>query len=234
MARYTPAYSTFVNNLEEVTALYKLAIEQAGEMGRSNDSVAVRGALCRSAIVLLSSHIEGYIENLADLILCRIVEKRIRKSKLSPRFLYYLSKDLLDNICDTENPDSISEKVKEFFSRDNYIWSDSDFFSEDLRIELFVSGFSNPKFKRIKLFFARFGYKEYSQDLGEHLKSNFLPCTNMVDNVVDQRNKIAHGDVTSTSTPKDLVDMLKLIHLFCHSTDVVIGDWFSELGCPIR
>ena len=234
MARYTVTYSKFINNLQEVKALYTLANDQAVDVGKPNSPLAVRDALCRSAIVLLSSHIEGYIENLAVLILSKIVEKRIHKSKLSPKFLYYMSKDLLDNICDTEHPEKIVDKVKQLFSRDNYIWGESDYFSEDLRIELFVSAFSNPKFESIKKFFARFGYKEYSYDLTVHLKSDYLPCKNMVNNVVDQRNKIAHGDVTSTATPKDLADMLELVQLFCRSTDKVVGDRFNNLGCPIR
>ena len=234
MARYTTAYSRFVDNLKEVQELYKLANKQVGGVGIFDGSGAVRDALCRSAIVLLSSHIEGYIENLADVILSRIVEKQIRKEKLSPQFLYYLSKDLLDNIRDTEKPEGIAKKVKKLFSRDYHIWSESDFFEEDLRIDLFVSGFSNPKFIRIRKFFARFGYGEYCRDLERSLKSNYPACMNMVNNVVDQRNKIAHGDVTTTSTPQDLVDMLNLIHLFCRSTDEVIGNWFSKLGCPIR
>ena len=234
MARYTTAYSKFVFNLKEVQALHKFAKEQADGESMFNGSAAVRGALCRSAIVLLSSHVEGYIENLADIILYKIVEKRIRKTKLSPQFLYFLSKDLLDKICDTENPEGAAKKVQELFSRDYHIWDDSDYFGEDLQIDLFVSGFSNPKFVRIKRFFARFGYEDYSRDLGHNLKSNYKLCKNMVDNVVDQRNKIAHGDVTSTSTPRDLADMLELIQLYCRSTDEVIGGWFSKLGCPIR
>ena len=234
MARYTTAYSTFVNNLQEVHELYKLAKNQVSDVSLVNRSGSVSSVLCRSSIVLLSSHIEGYIEDLAVLILSKMVEKRIRKTELPKQFLYYLSKDLLDDISDTRDPERIAEKLKELFSRDYYIWDDSDFFNNDLRTDLFVHGFSNPGYMKIKRFFARFGYKKYSSDLGKFLKANYLSCTNMVNNVVDQRNKIAHGDVTTTSTPKDLADMLDLIHLFCRSTDIVIGDWFKKLGCPIR
>ena len=234
MARYTTAYSKFVKNLREVEALNKLAKEHADDKVLLNGSQAVRDALCRSAIVLLSSHIEGYIENLVELILFKIVEKRIPKTKLSLIFLYYLSKDLLVSICETESPYKVSKKVKKLFSRDYFIWSDNEFFCEDLQIDLFISEFSSPRFKRINKFFARFGYQEYSRDLRRNLKSKYDPCMNMVDNVVDQRNKIAHGDVSTTSTPKDLEDMLDLIYLFCRSTDEVVGNWFSELDCPLR
>lgn len=233
MARYTEAYSEFVNRLPEVETLCKLAKQHQRIAGPLKGTEVVR-PLCRAGVVLLSSHIEGYIEDLSEVILRKVWENGTPKNTLAPKFLYFFSKDLIDEIDNTTNPDRIAAKVQDLFCRDQDIWSSGEKFNEELASDRFVAGFSTPRFDEIRKFIGRFGYSEYRRDMGRHLQARFQPCIKMVDNVVDQRNKIAHGDSVTTATPSDLVDMLELVRLFCRSTDVVVGNWFKTIGCPIR
>lgn len=233
MPRYTAAYCGFLRRLSEIEALNRLAKQHSIRLGSRSDASTVN-ALCRANIVLLSSHLEGYVEDLAEVILQRIFQRALSKQKLAPRFLYYFSKDLLDELYETRNPDRIAVKMNKLFQRDVDIWSGNDTFAEELPSDRFVSDFSNPSFEKIKRFIARFGYNNYSHDLGHLLSSKYQACVNMVDNVIDQRNKIAHGDAVATSTPSDVVDMLRLVRLFCRATDDVVGGWFRNAGCVIR
>lgn len=238
MSRYTESYSSFVKRLSEVDRLQWLANEQISP--RRNLSIArfrsapVANDLCRSGVVLLSSHIEGYVKDLAELILQKIREKNTPKSTFAPCFLYYFSRDIIDQIRDTRDPERTSTKVMKLFQRDSDIWCDNNFFSDDLPVDRFVRGFSVPNFKNIKKFIGRFGYTNYDSDLRDLLNTNYNTCTNMVNNVVDQRNKIAHGDFAVTITPADLVEMTKYVKKFCRATDMIVGNWFISVGCPIR
>ena len=56
----------------------------------------------------------------------------------------------------------------------------------------------------------------------------------MVDHVVDQRNKIAHGDFLTAGAPSELQDMCRLVRLYCRNTDEVVSNWFRSKGCSIR
>jgi hypothetical protein len=56
----------------------------------------------------------------------------------------------------------------------------------------------------------------------------------MVDQVVTQRNAIAHGDMITTGTPADLDEMIKRVKLYCRETDQVVGNWFTAQCCAIR
>lgn len=56
----------------------------------------------------------------------------------------------------------------------------------------------------------------------------------MINNIVDQRNKIAHGDTRILPTPKEVSDMQNLAKIFCRTTDTIVSDWFKRLGCIIR
>lgn len=233
MPRYTVAYSGFLKRLREVEALNRLAKKHAVRIGPSKDAETVR-ALCRASTVLLSSHIEGYLEDLVEVILDKIFERRISKQKFAERFLYYFSKDLLGEVSETKEPDKIAEKIKTLFERDKDIWSTDNTFHSALPADRFISGFSNPSFEKIRSFIARFGYTNYGSDLANILKVKYLPCCNMIDYVIEQRNKIAHGDVNIESTPNDVTDMLQLVRQFCQTTDIVVGNWFRNVGCAIR
>ena len=233
MSRYTEAYSGLVGRLPEVETLYKLANRHLVSVGPLTGA-RVSNPLCRAGVVLLSSHIEGYIEDLSEVILRSIYENNASKKDLGSRFPYYFSRDLIGEIGDTRDPDKISEKIYTLFERDKHIWCSREKFSKELPADRFASGFSTPRFDEISRFVARFGYSDYRRDLGRNLQGNFQPCIRMVDNVVDQRNKIAHGDTVTTATPTDLQDMVRLVRIFCRSTDEVVGNWFKTIGCPIR
>ena len=232
MARYTVAYLQFEYRIREIDVLRQLAVDKEIELGVVDGARVVR-ALCRSGVVLLSSHIEGYVEELVELILQNIVDKRVQKSVFEQQFFYYFSKDIIDEICETQQPEKISEKVKLMFERDGDIWGDTGIFVSELSVERFTAGFSAPRVDRIRSLVGRFGYKDFRGDLADQLQGDFHACVNMVENVVNQRNKIAHGDVHANPTPRDLEDMVKFVRLFCQVTDDVVARWFAGIDCSL-
>lgn len=103
MARYTEAYSGFVRGVREVELLIKLAKAEILAVGPLEDAPAAR-VLCRAAVVLLSSRIEGYMKDLAEVAISRIAERQVPRRLLSDKLLYYCSKDIIDEIRDTTDP----------------------------------------------------------------------------------------------------------------------------------
>jgi hypothetical protein len=202
MARYTTAYSSFVERLVEVETLRRFAFqkEKSDPVGMGHD---IR-ALCRGSIILLSSHLEAYIKELGELALDSLFEKSVPRNNLSARFYYHISKNMLDEIKETSDPDKIGEKIFEFLHSDQIFWSRDGSFPEYIPGERFNKGFANPAFKKIKAYFNRFGYSNYKSELASRLRANFQPTINMVDHLVDTRNKIAHGDPTATKTPMEV------------------------------
>jgi hypothetical protein len=233
MSRYTAAYSNFVKRLSEIVALQRLSFSFSPSGSNPGHDLKMN-ALCRGGIVLLSAHIEGYIEDLGEIILDRIVINKMQKNDLADSFFYFFSKDIIDEIKDTGNPDAISKKIKDLITRDVDIWANELVFFKQLPADRFLHGFSNPKTEEIRRLFSRFGYRDYVTDIRKLLKANFDFCKNMVDQVVQKRHQIAHGDFVASATPKDIEDMIGLVKLFCQSTDKVVGNWFSKQGCPIR
>jgi len=233
MARYTTAYSNLLLRLEEISLTRRLA-RHVTSYQPVPVAVPQVNALCRGGVVLLSSHIEGYVEEIAETAIDRIGSRSIAKSKVAQGFKYHLSRDLIKSIKQSSDPERISSHIDSLFRRDMHIWNTHPRFTNQISSEVFLSDFSNPTHDRISRFYARFGYRDYGNDLAHRLGPNYIGCKNMLDQMIDQRNRIAHGDPITTATPTDLSQMLGLVRLYCRESDKVVGDWFRSIGCPIR
>jgi hypothetical protein len=233
MARYTDAYSKLLGRLHEVDCLRVLA-RQGGGLNINPLAIRRSRALYRGAVVLLSSHIEGFVEDLCILIVERIHGQGTPKAVFGGTFLYHFSKDIVARIKETNDPAGIATKIQILMSRDADIWDNSVAFQQAPSSQRFIDGFSTPKVENIRKMFARFGYASYLTDLRGHLAADGNACTNMVDKVVRERNNIAHGDVSITGTPSDVADMIMYVRLFCRGTDIVVANWCRSTGCVIR
>ena len=232
MPRYTTAYSSFVTRLFEVETLRDLAAQQ-----ESIDPItfsASINALCRGSIVLLSSHVEGFVKELGEITLERLHSRAVARTNIVPQFFFHLSKDKLAELRDASQPETVATHLFELLVRDLALWNKAGPFPAPLSAELFNKGFANPAFKKIKTYFNRFGYNTFVNDIAALLLANYQPAINMVNHMVDLRNKIAHGDLTVTETPADVAQMITLVQTFCRATDDVFARWCRASLCTIR
>jgi len=90
MARYTKVYSAFLSRIDEIERLIRFASAKE----RINP-ITLRheiNALCRGAVVLLSSHLEGYVRELGELALESLYDKQISRSNISSKLFFHISK----------------------------------------------------------------------------------------------------------------------------------------------
>jgi RiboL-PSP-HEPN len=232
MASYTSAYSSFIRRLDEVELLRRFASER-----EKTDAIRFRkeiNALCRGGIVLLCGHLEAFIKELGEVALDSMHSKKVARTQVASRLYYHISKNLLDEIQDTSDPERLADKVFAFIDSDLDFWSKVGPFPQTIPVDRFNKGFSNPAFKKIKSYFNRFGYSEYKSDLARVLKADYQLTINMVDHLVDTRNKIAHGDPAATKTPSEVKDLTAIIRIYCITTDTIFASWCGRKFCPIR
>lgn len=232
MARYTEAYGDFTVRVTEVDLLGRKAakLERADAV---NNASEIR-AICRGTVVLLSSHLEGYVRDLGEIALDRIYHKKVDRAALTPRFFYSISRDHFDLMADSSDPDSIANKMFAFIEADAGYWSKVGPFANPIPTERFAKGFASPSVGKIGKFLHRFGYDGYRRDLARSLKADFIPTTTTVENMVTVRNNIAHGDANETRTPADVLGMMRQCQLFCRTTDDVFSRWAKLNLCSIR
>lgn len=232
MARYTTAYSSFVSNLDEVEMLVRIAAEK-----ERRDPIQLRreiNALCRGAVVLLSSHLEAYVKELGEVALESLHAKQVTRTTLSSRLFFHISKNFFDEIQDTSDPEKLAEHLFGFIEQDLQFWSRTGPFPSQIPADRFNKGFSNPAFAKICAYIGRFGYIEYKRDLARKLQATYLPLTNMVEQLVNTRNKIAHGDPLASEPPADVRMMIHSIRAFAGATDSLFASWWKAKFCTIR
>jgi hypothetical protein len=232
MSRYTGAYSSLVNRLNEIELL-----ENKARRLERKDPVKNRSeinVLCRAALVLMSSHVEGYIKDLGEIAVDALVTKQVDRSKIEDTFFFHLSQNTFKSIKDSDDHGKLAKVLFSFLHVDATHWSKVGPFSAALPAENFNKGFSNPLPDKIKAYFGRFGYGFYMHDLAQSMKFNYQPTLNAIEHMVDIRNKIAHGDVVAVKTPQEVGDLRGHVQRFCVETDMAFATWFKTKYCSIR
>jgi hypothetical protein len=232
VARYTAAYSALVVRLGEVETLLQMA--KVYERDDARIYAKEINALCRGAIVLLSSHIEGYTKEVGELTLAKIYEKSVCRSKISNIVSYHASRDIISEIKDTSDADKLALKIVNLFERDLPLWEQTGPHPEPISEDRFNKSFSSPSFQKIASYISRFGYAEFKRDLNTTMRGDYLPAKNLIDHIVDVRNKIAHGDPMISKTPTDLLETIPVVKNFCRTTDDLFATWCKANICSIR
>ena len=232
MARFTSAYSSLVIRLEEVNNLLDIAIALERQNPVKNaDKI---NALSRGAVVLLSSHIEGYIKEVGELTLTRIFDNSVCRSQIPDMVSYFASRDLIFEIKDTADSTKLAKKISELFSRDRSLWEQLGPHPTPISEERFNKSFSSPSIKKIYGYYRRFGYQLWKKDLARALAAEYNMTVNLIDNIVNERNKIAHGHFATTTTPADIRKWVPIVKKFCRISDQLFGDWCRKEVCSIR
>lgn len=233
MARFTSVYGAFVGRLDEISLLRS----KAAALSRKQHAVrhgAEINALCRASVVLLSSHIEAYVKELGEHTLDAIFDHDVCRSKVGLSFFYYVSKERIENIRDGSDPLKIAANMRTFVQNDAAMWGVAGKFPTPIPAGEFNAGFSNPKFDKVKAYFGRFGYSDFRQDFFRELGRNAQPTATNLDQIVDARNSIAHGELAATKTPAEVGEMIDTAKVFCRTSDRIFANWCGNTLCKIR
>ena len=145
-----------------------------------------------------------------------------------------MSKDRIENVRSGSDPEKIAGNMRVFFESDSRMWEPIGGFPNPVSASEFNKGFSNPKFDKAKAYFGRFGYLDYRRDFFSQLGRHGQTTINNLDQIVDTRNSIAHGDPNATKTPAEIIDMIKIAKVFCRTTDNIFAKWCGDNLCCIR
>lgn len=233
MSRYTNIYSEFSSRIVEVSILRKKAAKLEKSAGSLAHGAEIR-ALCRASVVLLSSHVEAYIKELGEHTLDTAHRLAVPRGSLAPQFFYYVSKERIENIRGSVQPDTIARNVQLLFDSDSAFWQGTGPIHGPIASVEFNAGFSNPKFDKVKAYFGRFGYTSFRTDFMRSLKARGSTVETAINAIVDTRNAIAHGDPSATKTPNEVEEMEKLAKEFCRTVDSVFSHWCKSSLCAIR
>ncbi|MBK8458404.1 MAG: hypothetical protein IPL47_15910 [Phyllobacteriaceae bacterium] len=232
MTRFTESYGSFIERKREVVILANSAARQLKLEVREEQFEA--NAMCRGAVVLLSSHLEAYIKELGELVIDRIYERKVGREKIPVQFYFHISKEKIEAIFDSRDPQKIAAKMFDFIGSEINHWSRDGNFPVQIPASDFNKGFANPAFDKIKKYFNRFGFEGFEAAFKRKQKGNSLIVINTINHLVETRNNIAHGDPLATKTPVKVKDLVDKVTIFCRTTDEIFANWCATEYCAIR
>lgn len=232
MPALSPAFRRFETRLGEVNHLISLSKKKVS--GRSLRLAADEhsAALCRAATVLLSSHIQGYVEDLSDVVMESLITGAIAADKIPDSFRYHSSRRAIDSIAAVVGENRI-QKIRDYTAQFSFLLNTDGAVSRQFEALPFKDGFGNPTVEEIRKFLRRFGFATFEGEMRRRLRADWLVVENAVNQTIDRRNKIAHGDPLATLTPADLKQYVALVRKFCATADSVTTKHFRSIGCAI-
>jgi hypothetical protein len=121
-----------------------------------------------------------------------------------------------------------------FLVSESDIWQQSGPLPRPIDSQEFSIGFSNPKFDQIRKFLGRFGYDELRHYMNATHKDDAVLLIANIEQIVDTRNAIAHGESSATRTPKEVESHIVAAKAFCRTVDDGFAGWCKNNLCTLR
>lgn len=228
---YSRAFQKFEVRLEEVKHLKALGQSNVRTFRKKSvDSNFHTNALIRAATVLLSSHIQGYIEDLAELLLERAIASGKNGEIVPDTFRYQYLKGEISALRQSDDPEKLVRAARRLNAKSDILDISKPLPSIDGDAS-YKDGFGNPTSAEIKRFLSRFGVQNLESSLKIYLKTQTYIASNAVDQIIDRRTKIAHGDPLATLTPTEFLAYLNLVRKYCAAIDRSACKHFKKIGC---
>ncbi|WP_169775343.1 MAE_28990/MAE_18760 family HEPN-like nuclease [Streptomonospora alba] len=210
------AWADLANRLAEIRLLSDLDPMRSGETSQP----AVSNSINRSCIVLLSAHLEGFLEDIAAEAVDFLVANKACVDDL-PIILRALHvEDHLRAIESIKDKNARAPKIKDMFASESFLWRPGATLEATMvRAKTVCSQMDNPGSREICQFLALLDV-----DILQHLeKIDRRPLLDRVNGLVARRNAIAHGEASASATHIDVDDYVALVQDLAREINTAVG-----------
>jgi hypothetical protein len=172
-------------------------------------------ALRRACVVLLSAHLEGYLEDLVAEVLDALVASEVCVDDLPLQLRAVHVEEHLREIAPIRDMNKRAPRIEKMLTEESPLWVSGALLEASMiRSKMICKHMDNPGSTEIRQFFRLVGLeiKDVLAELGE------LEGLYRVDGLVGIRNGVAHGEV---GTPMTTGDVSAYVSVVRHLTDLV-------------
>lgn len=224
---YSQAYGEFRKNQHEVIELLRASPNDVNQLA-SPVHRQLANALHRGSVVLLSSHLERYIETLVVESIDAINLARLPATSLPESLLLKSIEPALSTAHEATKRSKKASLLKELAG--DYTWFWDDVTPCKLSSAALVDDFSNPLPTRINRLFLVFNIDNV---VGKAVGLSKDPGRAIVEakvrELVEKRNSVAHTGMTFDVTRQDVIMYFRCTYRLVRGIDIVVGNSIQSL-----
>ena len=222
------ALNSLASAMPEVKTLAKSTLRERRRT--KEEALEVARVVGRAQVMLLSSHFERYIYAANEEAVVHLNNVR-RPSQNLPEVLRLLhSAQFVDEISGAQW-DNRGSGLKRFVAQEAWLWHDNGV--GDLVHDRLLTWMKTPKSKNIIRYYKYWGINDIFSSVTRSV-INRTRLYLLVQEFVDKRNNIAHGDYDAQATRSDIARYLDSVWLFCSRADRILGKQVGRIaGGPL-
>lgn len=223
------SHEQFRKGLEEIHRL-----EQFVRIPQGLSVVSIN-AIHRASTVILCSRLESYFEHVFiegwEFLESRKAPGASIPRELRVRVALVESRRLIDT--DRDDPAKIDSLAGSVLGDIHHLWEFQEPFSTGFaHVEKLAARLSNPDPRNLVWFFKPYGFDNILSSI-ELMTDGRLRASTLeknLDNFVEARHRIAHGDERVMPTSQDVSQYLEQCRMLCREVDAVLGLKIEGLG----
>jgi hypothetical protein len=219
------ALASFLEAIKEIQALQKA--NPSPNVSSPFDKPAVKRAIGRSQVVLLSSHYERYLYEVNEEATTFLCAKSVEAEKLPLSIRLRHARSPVDDLFGTAW-NRRDAALRSFAVGEATMWIDGAIVS-DLDAARLLEWMKAPSSKNVQRYFRQWGLDDIFSAVTrkDSIRADFWL---RLDELVDKRNNIAHGDLTVEATHLDVVRFLAALRKFVPRIDACFGRVLGRLA----
>jgi hypothetical protein len=227
-SRWSKSFVEYLDNRQETVELLKSTPPIERQLGERR-SRQLANALYRACVVLMSSHLERYVEALVVESIDAINAGQLHANALPEQLRLRQIKAILRQAYETDKLSLIEDELRRLNADFVWFWNHHNLCA-GLTASVLISDFDNPLPKRIRTLFAPFGNGDIVGPAVALDQSQDRPLIEgKVRELVEKRNAIAHTGMTTDLTREDVLVYLRCLRRFVRGIDIIVGRQIEQI-----
>ncbi|WP_140873504.1 MAE_28990/MAE_18760 family HEPN-like nuclease [Myxococcus xanthus] len=192
----------------------------------STSEMKLSNAINRACLILLSAHVEGFLEDVVVEALDALVTHGANVDQLPLLLRALHAEDHLKNIEHLKDVNMRAPKIEKMFITEAALWGiGTPIQQQMIRAKMVCGEMNNPGSREMRRFLALLGV-----DIENHLsRAGAANLTNQLNGLVGKRNAIAHGEVGASATFTDIDNYLSMISELCRHIDDAVAETIRKI-----
>jgi hypothetical protein len=216
---------SLLSGVEEVRALRSHYPVPRGQLGTGVAAIAAK-AHGRACVVLLSSHWERYLYSVNEEAIDWLNAQNCSTNLLPEALLLRHSQVRVDSLAQT-SWDRRAQQLREFIASDGPLWSDGGR-TGHLDHSVLMVWMKAPFPKEVRRYYRQFGIQDIFERVTRASRTRGALLLDL-NELVEKRNNIAHGDPQTEALQVDVTRYLKAVAKFSQAADSVLARRMRQL-----